>query len=89
MVGTLKPYHMLKKLFGFIALKGSGTEKLWAQSLVPGCEGSHSCSLLVHVPSSHLVKLSLPNIYCSQTKFQKGNVFTPVCDSVHRGEVYI
>ena len=29
------------------------------------------------------------HFYCTQMKLRKGNVFTPVCDSVHRGEVYI
>ena len=42
MVGTLKPYHMLKNLFELIELKGSGEVKplgtstcAWAQVLAP------------------------------------------------------
>ena len=31
-VGTLKPYHMLKNLFELIALKGSGDAKTWGAS---------------------------------------------------------
>ena len=50
-VGTLKPYHMLKNLFELIALKGSGTQKLWAQALVPGCKCS--CPPLALMPEPH------------------------------------
>ena len=32
-------------------------------------------------PTSHLVKLSLPNIYPPQKKLQEGNVSMPVCQS--------
>ena len=55
-VGRLKPYHMLKKLFELIALKGNGDEKTLDTSARARMQG--------------LVKLSLPNIlqyaFCSK-----------------------
>ena len=43
-VGTLKPYHMLKNLFELIALNDDGVEQLWVQLLtttVSACTHAH------------------------------------------------
>ena len=55
-VGTLKPYFMLKNLFELIALKGDGDGTTLGAS---ACAQARGFAL---VPMSHLVKLSLPNI---------------------------
>ena len=44
-----------------------------------------SCPLLNFPMTLFLVYLRYYNFYRPQTKLRKGNVFTPVCDSVHRG----
>ena len=42
-----------------------------------------------HPLSTHIKsKQKNRNIYRPQTNLRKGNVFTPVCDSVHRGGVH-
>ena len=56
-VGTLKPYHMLKNLFELIALKEDGGRKSMGISTCTPVRG------LALAPTSHLVKLSLPNIH--------------------------
>ena len=62
-VGILKPYHMLENLFELIALKGNWDGKTLGMSVFIQVRGSRSHPLLVLVPMSHLVKLSLLNIY--------------------------
>ena len=56
-VGQLKPYHMLKNLFEFIALKDNGDGKTLGTNCVPLL-----VLMLALLPTSHLVKLSLTNI---------------------------
>ena len=46
---------------------------------------SRALSLVLAPWTSHLVKHSLPNIYRPQRSCGQGNIFTPVCHSVHRG----
>ena len=36
----------------------------------------------------NIIKTNSSNFYHPQTKLQKGNVFTPVYDSIHRGSVH-
>ena len=64
MVKTLKAYHMQKNLYERFVLTGSKTQKLQMQALASGCEGSHSCLLLVFTLTlmSQLVKSSVSYI---------------------------
>ena len=72
----------------FASLAQMDKLKFYWRLAVPPREGTPAhgdCQVGTHTTDNHFNNGPREYFYCPQLKFRKDNVFTPVCDSVHRG----